>query len=607
MRSLVFAFAILGPAAWAADPPPADLAEYKTVAQAVTTRAIRELAQAKGHLGFGVTANGDRLVVSRVEPGGPAEGAGLAIGDAIRSLDGRTVVGLNALRQELQRKLVGQAAMLGIDRGGKSVSLSLTCAAPSNPKQIADVPKPVLGVDLDNVASGARVTRVTPGSPADSAGLKVGDVLTRIDGVAATSYEAVIKALAGRIPGESVTLALLRENKATNVAVELAAAGSQDIPKDMASLAGWNDASPRFRKPVYRLAVIPIGCADAKLSERVPTQAWNDALFSTGTYTKTNATGQAVFGSMNDYYRELSCGQFRVEGRVFDGIALDKKRIEYTQSSNRNALYVEACDQILKRDGETALKGFDGVFFIYAGPRFPTQRGGVFWPHRASFRYKGERWPYFICPELTGGRETRMASISVIAHEFGHLLGLPDLYYKSDDSNYPGLGIWCTMSVGHGTDGKPLHFSAWCKEQLGWLKPTVIDPRVQQKLLLAPVRGSATECYKVLLRPDGTEYLLLENRVKKGFDRDLPGEGLLIWRVVDGRPVLEVSHGVAGPEGPRRFLGSVPYPSQSNRAFTPDTTPSSRPAHSGGWDVHITDIRRLADGRIAFQIGFEYF
>ena len=64
-------------------------------------------------------------------------------------------------------------------------------------------------------------------------------------------------------------------------------------------------------------------------------------------------------------------------------------------------------------------------------------------------------------------------------------------------------GIWCSMSIGHGQDGKPLHFSAWCKEQMGWMKPTVIDPRVKQKLILKPVGTSDHECYKVLLRADG--------------------------------------------------------------------------------------------------------
>ena len=91
----------------------------------------------------------------------------------------------------------------------------------------------------------------------------------------------------------------------------------------------------------------------------------------------------------------------------------------------------------------------------------------------------------------------------------------------------------------------------------GWLKPCVIDPAVKQKLILSPINGSAEECYKVLLRPDGSEYLLLENRVKKGFDRDLPAEGLLIWRVVDGKPVLEESHGITTLDGPSR-VSSAP-------------------------------------------------
>src|SRR5580704_17142959 len=122
----------------------------------------------------------------------------------------------------------------------------------------------------------------------------------------------------------------------------------------------------------------------------------------------------------------------------------------------------------------------------------------------------------------------------------------------------------------------PQHLSAWCKEKLGWIKPAVLDPTVKQKLVLAPIEDSPKECFKVLVRPDGSEYFLLENRKNKGFDASLPGEGLLIWRVVGNRPILEESHGVAGPGGPGVFLNAVPFPSPANDAFTPYTTPSSR-------------------------------
>jgi M6 family metalloprotease-like protein len=283
-------------------------------------------------------------------------------------------------------------------------------------------------------------------------------------------------------------------------------------------------------------------------------------------------------------------------------VTVSKKRSDYTQTSSRSAMLSEAVDLVLSREGTDALRDFDGLFFIYAGNRVQTQRGGIFWPHKAAFRHQGKTWNYFICAQ--GGE--RMSSISVVSHEFGHMLGLPDLYARPESPGSEGVGVWCTMSTGHGRDGKPLHFSAWCKDQLGWIKPCVIDPRVKQKLILAPIERAPNECYKVLVRPDASEYLLLENRMKTGYDRDIPGEGLLIWRVLDGKPVLEESHGIGGPDGPSRYLGSVPYPSKSNTAFTPYTTPSSKPAKPGGVPVHITNIRRLPDGRITFHIGYEY-
>jgi hypothetical protein len=85
---------------------------------------------------------------------------------------------------------------------------------------------------------------------------------------------------------------------------------------------------------------------------------------------------------------------------------------------------------------------------------------------------------------------------------------------------------------------------------------------------------------------------------------------LLIWRVTPGnrtQPVfLEEAHGVDGPSGPRMYPGAVPFPSPANKSFTPATIPSSKTVTGGGFDVHITNIQRLPDGRIAFQIGYEY-
>ena len=287
---------------------------------------------------------------------------------------------------------------------------------------------------------------------------------------------------------------------------------------------------------------------------------------------------------------------------MFAPVVASKKRPEYANLPSQATFLSEAVDLLLAREGKDALKGFDGLCFLYAGNTAPGNRGGLYWPHKANFTYKGENWPYFICPE--GG--TRMADISTISHEFGHMLGLPDLYAKPEVPEMEGVGAWCAMSQ-QNRGGRPQHFGAWSKEQMGWVKPAVVDPSVPQKLILSPIEGTTDQCFKVPVRPDGTEYFLLEVRKKTGFDQDLQGEGLLIWHVVDGKPTLEESHGIAGQAGPRMFPNAVPYPSKSNNSFTPLTTPSSKPVKTGGTSVSITNIRRLPDGRITFQIGYEYF
>src|SRR5262249_12151 len=163
-------------------------------------------------------------------------------------------------------------------------------------------------------------------------------------------------------------------------------------------------------------------------------------------------------------------------------------------------------------------KDLDGVLFVYAGEldRGPggrgVNRGSVYYPHAGSVGFQQKRFPYLLSPE--GG--ARQTTISGMVKEMGQALGLPDLAARPAQpgpAGSEGLGGWCALSIPLG-DGRPGHYCAWAKERLGWLTPTVIDPTVKQKLILAPVETSR-ECFKVLVRPDGSEYFLLENRTRK--------------------------------------------------------------------------------------------
>lgn len=487
-------------------------------------------------------------------------------------------------------------------------------------KALADSPAPTgpfhlaagyLGVVVGEKGGRAVIEAVAPDSPAEAAGLKDGDAVTKLGGEPVTGAAMLRDALRGKLAGESVALTVARGAKTLTLTAKL-----KPTTEPMAVVertfgkggrGGWDDRLPRaWRKPTYNLAILGIEYPDVKHNPKVTDKDWEDSMFSLGAYTGKSATGQSVRGSMNDYYKELSNGTFKVEGKFVGWVEASKKRMDYssgsgTSSGEKLGLLTEALERYTKQAGKDALKDYDGVFFLYAGGRVQTTRGGLYWPHRASVTFGGRRIPYFIVQE--GG--TTMNDISVFCHEFGHMLGLPDLYARPELPGSEGVGQWCAMSNQIG-GGRPQHFSAWSKEVLGWVKPTVIDPAVRQKLVLAPIETDPAQCFKIKVRPDGSEYFLLEVRAKTGWDEKLPGEGLLIWRVVNNKPVLEESHGVEGARGPNVHLSSVPYPSAANDSFTPYTIPSSKSQLGGGAAVYITNIRRLPDGRVTFHIGYDY-
>jgi M6 family metalloprotease-like protein len=592
-----------------------DLSDFRTIDKAIITRISRASPAEPGRTGFlGVHVEADahgKLTVADVEADSPAARAGLQRGDVVVQLGGQDIGGTGSadvFREMILARQPGEAVKLAVLRQEKPVEVTATLGATSRPMKPGGK-RATLGARLGEpkTGEGAEITSVTPGSAADKARLKVGEIILKIDGITVTGPARADEIVAEREPNDTVTLTLLLAEKAVDLKVTL---GSEEIRDGGRGGLGWDArVGGYWQKDVYRLAVVCVEYPDVKHNTKIERKDWEEALFSRNTYVKkNNATGQTVHGSLNDYYQEQSYGTFRVEGKVFDWVEVSKKRPEYAgliagggRGGNRGSLLTEAVDKVLERDGKEALKDFDGIYFLYAGEPPRTSRGDLYWPHRANFFHQGKRWSYFITPE--GG--PRMANISVSCHEFGHMLGLPDLYARPENPGSEGLGVWCAMSMQTG-NGRPQHFSAWCKEKLGWLKPAVIDPTVKQKLILAPVEDSPKECVKVMIKPDGSEYLLLENRRKKGFDQDLPGEGLLIWRVTNNHPTLEVSHGAEGERGPLMFPGAVPYPSPANNAFTPFTMPSSRSRLGGGLPVHLTNIRRLADGRITFYVGYEY-
>lgn len=617
--TIFVAWVYLVPGTMAVELP--DLAEYVPPEKAVTTtirRAGSDRAGLAGFLGVSTIVKDGRITVESVKPDSPAAQAGLSPGDIIVSLDGLAVNRDDQFREAILARLPGEVVRLRIQRHGETKEVAATLTAVSRPLRLS-TERVFFGAqvaDPKDGDEGTPVESVTPNSPAAAAGLKVGDVLIKIEGNAVRRARELTDALSERRPGDTLKITFRRGDDEIDAQVTLAAdrgnsnsgdrsgagTGTGRTGRPTAPFAGPLPAVP-WNKPVFRLAVIGVEFEDVKHNDKIPLSEWEAAFFSEGAYTKQNVTGQRVYGSLRDYFADQSYGQLRIEGKVFDWVQVAKKRGDYSQgsgTSNRSALPAEVVEKWLARDGKERLNEFDGVFVIYAGPAIRTNPGAVYYPHAGTLTAQGRRLPYIMCFE--GGE--RMATLRDFCRPVGLMLGLVDLAARTENIGSEGVEDWCLMGSPRGA--RPPSLCAWSKERMGWIRPAVIDPTVKQKIVLSPASTSPTQFVKVLVRPDGSEYFLLENRTRTGWDSNLPGSGLLIWRVVNDRPVLEESHGIEGSVGPRAFPELIPYPSPANNSLTPLTTPSSRSARGGGLPVHITQIRRHSDGKISFQIGFEY-
>jgi immune inhibitor A len=93
--------------------------------------------------------------------------------------------------------------------------------------------------------------------------------------------------------------------------------------------------------------------------------------------------------------------------------------------------------------------------------------------------------------------EAENGGLGVFSHEFGHDLGLPDLYDTNGGDN--GTGFWTIMSAGswlnHGTvdiGTTPDHYGPWEKLQLGWLSYSVVSQGQGGSYTLSPAALQTT-------------------------------------------------------------------------------------------------------------------
>ena len=146
--------------------------------------------------GLGLPPKTRGVAVPQVEPGSAAEKAGLRANDVVIALNGKPVTGANQLRNLIAQTPPGAQVTLTVLRDGKQVKLTATVVERPSEEVLARGTQPALEARLglqvtdltDQLAQqlglegerGVVVTQVEPGSPADEAGLRPGDLIRAV-------------------------------------------------------------------------------------------------------------------------------------------------------------------------------------------------------------------------------------------------------------------------------------------------------------------------------------------------------------------------------------------------------------------------------------------
>ena len=201
-----------------------------------------------------------------------------------------------------------------------------------------------------------------------------------------------------------------------------------------------------------------------------------------------------------------------------DAIAAANSVVDFSQYDNDGDGYVDGLFIIHAGPGYEFTGNYDDIHSHAWSTSTPQLVDGVY---ASGYSMEPEYWQ--SPGDMTCG---------VYAHEAGHaIFGLPDLYDYGYDSE--GLGAWSLMAGGswNGPLGSsPAHPDAWSLYQMGFA--TCLNINSDTNAVIIPdVQDSARIFRLWIMGIYDSQYFLVENRQKIGYDTYLPGDGLLIYHI----------------------------------------------------------------------------
>jgi len=293
-----------------------------------------------------------------------------------------------------------------------------------------------------------------------------------------------------------------------------------------------------------------------------------------------------------------------------DAVALANPHVNFAPYDNDGNGYIEA------------------LFIIHAGSGAEwTGSDNDIWSHKWQMSFPQSvdgKFAYVYSMEPEYWSSSVAMTCGVYAHEMGHAtFGLPDLYDYGGDSR--GLGKWSLMAGGswNGSSGNsPAHPDAWCRQQMG--AATVTNVTANMTGVSIPAIETTPTLYRLWTNgATGSQYFLVENRRRTGYDAALPAQGLLIYHVDESQSgnnnqwypgytsnghykvALEQADGLWHLEqDDNSGDNGDPYPGTTfNRTFDSTSTPDSRSYTGSDTQVRVFNITNSADVMTAdFQV-----
>lgn len=302
------------------------------------------------------------------------------------------------------------------------------------------------------------------------------------------------------------------------------------------------------------IPVIMVQFTDTKF-QSYTTRDGLDKIFNLHDYTDKLGS----VGSVKDYFKENSDSAFVPSFDIINTVTVPRSH-DYYGKNNGNSIDIN-CSQIISdaiplaisNSGMDLSKYADAnhqismVAIVYAGmgEHVSNDSTDLIWAHYAdlpntTISQNGVAYrinSYFVGDEIWPTDKTYKkfapSGTGVFVHEFGHVLGLPDVYSTTSNEAVNSMLWWSVMDSGEwwANGYAPVGYTAYEKSMLGWQHIETLGSEVKTYSLQPMGSKIGTTAYRIVNSGNSKEYYILENHQTSRWFPAAMGYGLLVTHI----------------------------------------------------------------------------